>query len=446
MWWPSVLRRLRVFIPGSPYTRILESYLSDRSIYFSQGGKCFSRIVNRGCPQGSVLGPFLWNLLLDELLLELSVMPGLSLAYADDLAILVRAGSRKELEASLEQYASKIEEWLSENKLALSLRKTHAVLLEGKLSKSRPPIVRLSGGNLRWTDRTVYLGIHLDTGLTFIPHIIYLRDKVNSLNMKFRRLCCGTGEDGRRMMRMYYKAIYLPVVLYCSSVWISRVTNKLFVRHLSACHRSVLLMLAPVCRTVATAALEVLTGTIPLQHMAGITTGKFYFRRGMEYKVQDRVFTPLDVNSPTFKQSINSYKTELESLMLTAWQNDWNSCDTGRNTFSWIPKADFAIKAKYFRPDYYLTCIITGHGPFRDTLCRLNLESDPRCTCGALETSDHIFFECNRYTVHRPVGLAGYISDHRGLIGSLATYRQTMSVAKLILQQIYLERNSNSSE
>lgn len=49
--------------------------------------------VERGCPQGSIAGPFIWNLMMGELLGELSTVAE-SVAYVDELLILVEGNSR----------------------------------------------------------------------------------------------------------------------------------------------------------------------------------------------------------------------------------------------------------------------------------------------------------------------------------------------------------------
>lgn len=77
----AALRRKNVL--GYP-VKIIRSYLSDRSIIVD--GKI--KQVTYGVPQGSVMGPALWNLFYDELL-EIQMSPGVRLiAYADDVGVI----------------------------------------------------------------------------------------------------------------------------------------------------------------------------------------------------------------------------------------------------------------------------------------------------------------------------------------------------------------------
>ncbi|KAK9302499.1 hypothetical protein QLX08_005558 [Tetragonisca angustula] len=127
--------------------------------------------VSKGCPQGSVLGPQLWNLIIDEAIEDISETGNQAIAYADDIAIIVTGNSRKEIE----QEANKVTEILMQcqkQKLQLSSNKSHMILLKDILDIRRPPTVPIGNKSLRMVADTKYLGMYIGTRLN-ITHKLH---------------------------------------------------------------------------------------------------------------------------------------------------------------------------------------------------------------------------------------------------------------------------------
>ena len=108
--------------------QITESYFTDRRIV-SEG---MERKVYAGVPQGSVLGPTLWNIVYDELLRE-NMPEGVELvAYADDLAIIVKAAKELDLTRRGNEAIRRTTKWMERNGLQIAHQKTEAVMLSGR--------------------------------------------------------------------------------------------------------------------------------------------------------------------------------------------------------------------------------------------------------------------------------------------------------------------------
>ncbi|CAH2054267.1 unnamed protein product, partial [Iphiclides podalirius] len=67
-WWPAIFLRLRKINCPSNIYRILLSYVEDREVFINFSDCTVNKKMSRGCVQGSVCGPTLWNLILEELL------------------------------------------------------------------------------------------------------------------------------------------------------------------------------------------------------------------------------------------------------------------------------------------------------------------------------------------------------------------------------------------
>lgn len=109
-----------------------------------------SKLLTRGCPQGSVLGPTLWSIATEQLARER--WPGYAdlFIYADDVAVLVSADNRRELEARVAGTTQRLAEWAFRQKLEFSIRKTKYMLMKGRLQRN--PTVRLGGQNVSRVD------------------------------------------------------------------------------------------------------------------------------------------------------------------------------------------------------------------------------------------------------------------------------------------------------
>ncbi|GBP97353.1 Retrovirus-related Pol polyprotein from type-1 retrotransposable element R1 [Eumeta japonica] len=146
-WWPMVLTKAkRGGLPPNLY-RLLTNYFVDRKVGLFIGTEVSWKRSTMGCPQGSVLGPALWNVLMDDLL-RLPFPAGIKVvAYADDLTVLVEAPSRSEIERRSHVALDLIREWGGRNWLEFSPAKSCSMTVKGRLQ--RPPTVRMGGDSIR---------------------------------------------------------------------------------------------------------------------------------------------------------------------------------------------------------------------------------------------------------------------------------------------------------
>ena len=102
------------------------SYLSDRKQFVDvQGTLSSEELVSCGVPQGSILGPLLFTLYVNDM--SSAITCDLCL-YADDSMLLVSGNNVEEIEKTLNTEMNEISKWLQANKLSLHLGKTESIL------------------------------------------------------------------------------------------------------------------------------------------------------------------------------------------------------------------------------------------------------------------------------------------------------------------------------
>ena len=151
---------------GTDILRWFQSYLSGRKQLVDIAGT-FSdpRTITCGVPQGSILGPLLFLIYVNDMA---AVVKNKLLLYADDSAILVSDKNRSNIEAELSSDLELVSQWLVDNKLSLHLGKTEAILFGSKarMSSNRDLNVTCKGQSINSTTSVKYLGAVLDQCLS----------------------------------------------------------------------------------------------------------------------------------------------------------------------------------------------------------------------------------------------------------------------------------------
>ena len=168
-----LLRKLNTFNIGPLAIEWFDSYLRDRTQSVkSNGVKSEYRSINCGVPQGSILGPLLFILYINDLYTFLTDA-AVSL-YADDTALYTSAKTQIEIKLTLQIELTVVCEWLKANKLTLNANKTKHVIFGTKHHMTTKPDLKLHVGQDKISRVTSmkYLGVILDDHLTFDEHPI----------------------------------------------------------------------------------------------------------------------------------------------------------------------------------------------------------------------------------------------------------------------------------
>ncbi|KAI5702212.1 hypothetical protein M8J77_009091 [Diaphorina citri] len=125
----------------------------------------------RGCPQGGVLSPRLWNLVANSLLVELNDAGFFTLGYADDFVILVRGKYINTLMELLQSALSMVEKWCKSKGLKVNPLKTTMVPFTKKYKMGSLVAPIIFGERISIADDVKFLGVYFDKRLTWNLHI-----------------------------------------------------------------------------------------------------------------------------------------------------------------------------------------------------------------------------------------------------------------------------------
>ncbi len=208
-----LISKLKAYGCDDTFIRLMHSYLTNRKQRVKIGSvKSEWKMLKKGIPQGSVLGPTLFNIFINDIysVLDKSDMYN----YADDNSLSHAHETPDGLKLELEKDAESVTQWFTENGMEANVPKYQAIVFGTKTAAPVSFCVR--DHELECLDVVKLFGVHIDANLKFTKHIDAICLKAAQQTNAIMRLSKLIDQDVKKIM---YRTFILSNFNYCPIVW-----------------------------------------------------------------------------------------------------------------------------------------------------------------------------------------------------------------------------------
>jgi len=310
--------------------------------------------------------------------------------------------------------------------LKISETKTETTLFT-KRGLIGDPKIRVSDTEISVANKMKYLGVILDSRLSFVPHVDYVEEKTSKVLRSLGLLMPNLRGPSQAKRRLYYNVV-VSILTYGAPVWGQEYADSPRKQYpLRRIQRMAAIRVICAYRTVSLDAALVLAGCPPLSLV--LSSRKRVYLRIDELKRSDAVCV----------RALRLIKNEESVRLREEWMEHLTRPGLAGRTLGTIrPHLDVWLDRRHGALTYRMTQLFTGHGCFSTFLYRIGKSHTKECFhCeGHIDSAGHTLMECDFWRTER-LALREKISGDISLVNIVASIMESREAWKAF--QVFAE-------
>ena len=185
VWHERLLYKIKSIGLSGYFYSYIKNFLCDRKLMVKVKNSYSSKLqTNMGIPQGSIISPILFNILISDLPTKVSNKFSI-VQYADDIALWINVNMNKKtslfeikfIQKIYQSELNNISDYMQSNGLEFSSEKTNMILLSNCHSPKILPKFYIAEQELNYVNELKFLGVYFTSKLNWKKHIDYLLQK-----------------------------------------------------------------------------------------------------------------------------------------------------------------------------------------------------------------------------------------------------------------------------
>ncbi|MCG8113032.1 MAG: reverse transcriptase domain-containing protein [Candidatus Thiodiazotropha taylori] len=369
--------------------------------------------IKAGVPQGSILGPLLFLLYINDIVEDINSSIRL---FADDTSLYVIVEKPDQAAHQLNSDLSKVHQWATKWLVTFNPAKSESITFTRKRHKPFHPPVLMNQTQINEVGSHKHLGLIFTSDCTWHEHLEYIKSKAwTRINvMRKHKFILD-----RKSLQTIYISFIRPLLEYADVVWDN--CTQYEVNELEKIQNEAARIVTGATKLVSIDALRSETGweTLSSRRKKHKLQMFFKMKNGLAPNYLSSLVPPSVGNTSAYqlRNALNISTVHASSQLyynsfLPSVIRDWNDLpdevrnSTSSDSFKRKLNANVGTPPKYYLfgnrlGQIYHARLRTNCSALNQHLFSKNIVDNPLCVCGSIEDTHHFMFICNRYGNHR---------------------------------------------